>query len=159
MKENVLDVLMYLFENYIDEDELGNPNRDELKLELQEAGFATGEVEKAFRWLDGLAELAADGNDFRPQRSDAIRVYSSKELEKMDPACCGFLLFLEQIGVLDAQTRELVIDRIMALETDQIDEDQVKWVVLMVLFNQPGQEAAFAWVEDLVFEEHSGFLH
>ncbi len=158
MKENVLDVLMYLFENYIDEDDLVNPDRDELKLELQEAGFASGEVEKAFRWLDGLAELAG-GEHFHPQRADAIRVYSSRELEKMEPDCCGFLLFLEQIGVLDAHTRELVIDRIMALETDQISEDQVKWVVLMVLFNQPGQEAAFAWVEDLVFEEHTGFLH
>jgi len=30
---------------------------------------------------------------------------------------------------------------------------------LMVLFNQPGQEAAFAWMEDLVFDEAIGHLH
>ena len=65
----------------------------------------------------------------------------------------------EQSGVLDHATRELVIDRVMALESEEIDLDQLKWVVLMVLFNQPGSEAAFAWMEDLVFEEAAGNLH
>ncbi|MCL5801504.1 MAG: DUF494 domain-containing protein, partial [Gammaproteobacteria bacterium] len=32
-------------------------------------------------------------------------------------------------------------------------------VVLMVLFNQPGQEAAVAWMEDLVYEEMTGTMH
>jgi len=27
----------------------------------------------------------------------------------------------------------------MALDTDEIDSEQLKWVILMVLFNQPGQ--------------------
>ena len=34
----------------------------------------------------------------------------------------------------------------------EIDVEQIKWVVLMVLFNQPGQEANFAWMEDLMFD-------
>ena len=61
--------------------------------------------------------------------------------------------------MLDHHSRELVIDRIMALGTDEIDTDIVKWVVLMVLFNQPGQEAAYAWMEDYVFEETANRLH
>ena len=63
------------------------------------------------------------------------------------------MLFLEQIGVLDSTNRELVIDRVMALEGEEIDLRQLKWVILMALFNQPGQEAAFAWIEDQVFDE------
>jgi Smg protein len=27
------------------------------------------------------------------------------------------------------------------------------------LFNQPGQEEAYAWMEDLMFEEVEGYLH
>ena len=50
-------------------------------------------------------------------------------------------------------------DRIMALETDDIDLDTVKWVVLMVLFNQPGQEAAYAWMEGLVLDDIATPLH
>jgi Smg protein len=68
-------------------------------------------------------------------------------------------MYLEQIGILSAAQRELVIDRLMALDNDEIDVEQIKWVVLMVLFSQPGQEAAYARMEDLVFEEDTGLVH
>ena len=55
--------------------------------------------------------------------------------------------------------REVVLDRLMALESDDIDVDQVKWVVLMVMFNQPGEETPQPWMEDLFFEERSGEFH
>ena len=54
---------------------------------------------------------------------------------------------------------ELGNRRPMALGGDDIDLDQLKWVVLMVLFNQPGREAAFAWMEDLVLDEVPGIFH
>jgi Smg protein len=47
----------------------------------------------------------------------------------------------------------------MALESDEVDLDQLKWVILMVLFNQPGQEAAVAWMEDLVLDEVVAQVH
>jgi Smg protein len=47
----------------------------------------------------------------------------------------------------------------MALEDDDIDLDQLKWVVLMVLFNQPGHESAYAWMEDLVIDHSGEFIN
>ena len=49
--------------------------------------------------------------------------------------------------------------RLLALESTDIDVEQIKWVVLMVLFSQPGQELAYARMEDLVFEETSDLMH
>jgi Smg protein len=49
--------------------------------------------------------------------------------------------------------REIVIDRLVALDGDDIDIDRLKWLVLMVLSSQPGQEQACARMEDLVFED------
>jgi len=66
---------------------------------------------------------------------------------------------LENVGILSPTQRELVIDRLMALEGDEIDLEKLKWVVLMVLFSQPGQETAFSQMEDLVFEERHGAVH
>jgi Smg protein len=77
-------------------------------------------------------------------------VYTAREIEKLDVQSRGLLIFLEQIGVLDRNSRELVIDRIMALEADDIDIDRVKWVILMVLFNQGGLDSDFLWTEYLV---------
>ncbi len=71
----------------------------------------------------------------------------------------GYLLDLENLGILSAQQREVVIDRLLALEADDIDIEQLKWVVLMVLFSQPGQENAYQRMEDLVFDERRDAMH
>jgi Smg protein len=57
MKENVLDVLIYLFENYMfDEDEY-EPDQETLVLELSQAGFDQAMIDRAFNWLENLATL------------------------------------------------------------------------------------------------------
>jgi Smg protein len=129
-----------------------------LKTQLIQAGFADIQVDKAIDWLEGLA-MQKDKLDASVLRSMSIRVFNEIENEKLDVECRGFLLFLEQSGVLDSEDRELVIDRVMALETDLIELQQLKWVVLMVLFNRPGKEAAFAWMEDIVMDEVSAVIH
>lgn len=159
MKETVLDVLMYLFDNYEDGDVKLTPDQDALRGQLLDAGFAESEVNKAFDWLEGLATQKDNHYPTSITGNSASRIYNKKELEKIGTECRGFLLFLEQAGVLDLQDRELVIDRVMALESEDIDLQQFKWVVLMVLFNQPGKEAVITWMEDIVMDELNTNMH
>lgn len=160
MKENVFDVLMYLFENYMDEGTEFQPDQESLTYELTQAGFRRGEIRKAFTWLDGLSVLREKhAYPPRPGTSAAIRHYLPQEQEKLDGECRGYLHFMEVSGVIDPATREVVIDRLMALEVDEIALDQIKWVMLLVLFNQPGQEYAYHMLEDMVFDEMQGHLH
>ena len=159
MKEDMFDVLMYLFEHYyMDEETELSPDRESLHSELMEAGFPSNDINQAFEWLEGLSGQQHQMQ--APQAENAIRIYSSHECERLDSESRGFLLFLEQMGILPPDARERVIERVMALETDEFDLSQLKWVILMVLFNQPGAEAAYAWMEDLVFESlPGGYLH
>jgi Smg protein len=107
-----------------------------------------------------LEDLAADPSRSGPAPgARAIRVFGALESSRLDTGCRGFLVHLENVGILSPTQRELVIDRLMALEGDDIDIDKLKWVVLMVLFSQPGQETAFSRMEDLVFDERSGAVH
>lgn len=160
MKQSILDILIYLFEHYMDDESEFGLDHEVIGVELREAGFDPMQVNKAFEWLEGLALQQAGNSEDRAQALNSIRVYTCQEANKLDLESRGFLLFLEQVGVLDPRSRELVIDRLMALETDDIDLEQVKWVALMVLFNQPGQEEAFSWMEDLVMDEfNSAVLH
>jgi len=158
MKENVLDVLMYLFETYVDTDEEPEADHNELRDELSRAGFGDLEIDRALDWLDGLTDHQ-EGLAFNAQTGHGTRIYSDFEHERLDVGCRGYITYLEQIGILSAPQREILIDRLLALESADIDVDQIKWVVLMVLFSQPGQELAYARMEDLVFEESTGFIH
>jgi Smg protein len=158
MKESVLDVLMYLFENYFYDETEDQPDRASLEQNLHEAGFTNGEIEKAFKWLDGLAEQRFQP-EFKMHTDEPVRVFVDSEINRLDTDCRDFLMYLSNCGVLDAQRRELVLDRLMALESEEIYLEDVKWVVLMVLFNQPGQEANFAWMEDMMFDSEQDYRH
>ena len=158
MKENVLDVLMYLFETYVDIEEEPEADHNELRDELSRAGFGDPEIDRALDWLDGLTEHQ-DNLAFHAQTERGTRIFSDFEHERLDSGCRGYITYLEQIGILSAPQREILVDRLLALETADIDVDQIKWVVLMVLFSQPGQELAYARMEDLVFEESTGSIH
>ena len=157
MKENVFDVLMYLFENYyMDEDSPVTPDRESVQQELSQAGFPTLEIDRAFLWMEGLA---SEPNPPDSQSDRSLRLFSNVEMQRLDTACRGFILFLEQMDVLTPASRELAIDRAMALENEDFDLEQLKWVILMVLINQPGEEAAYTWVEDLVSDNLCNHLH
>jgi Smg protein len=156
MKENVFDVLLYVFENYIDTEDTNKPDKDTLENELERAGFTELEVNKALDWLENMTVIADDAVS---QVDTSMRFFSESELARLDVKCRGYLLFLEQVGVLDNDTREIVIERVMALDTEEVELEQLKWVVLMVLFYQPGREVAYAWMEDLVFDDLEAVIH
>jgi Smg protein len=155
MKETVLDVLMYLFESYVESQDEAEPDRHELKQELGRAGFHDREIERALDWLDGLSSTDSVS---APQHT-GFRVFDSVEQERLDAKSRGYLLGLEQMGILQPPQREIVIDRLLALDHDEVDIEQTKWVVMMVLFSQPGQQQAYAQMEDLVYADDSAWVH
>lgn len=157
----MFDILMYLFENYIHSEAEVMVDHDILTDELTRAGFHQDEIYKALTWLEKLAALQdSDAYPYLTRTtSKSTRVYTSEETQLLDVESRGFLMFLEQVNVLDFTTREMVIDRVMELDTQFFSIDDLKWVVLMVLFNVPGKESAYSQMEDLIFDEQEGPLH
>ena len=158
MYENMVDVLIYLYENYMDGESQPPSDQGELEEELAQAGFTYGEIEKALRWLDELA-AGAEVSPYHPYAERSMRIYSDAECAKLDLEARGLLLFLEQSGILDAISRELVIDRVLAIDHASVSVDELKWVVLLVLMNRPGQEDAFTQMEDLVYNVDPVLVH
>ena len=159
MKESVFDILMYLFDNYFEDYYEMNTDQESLKFELLQAGFGDVQVDKAFDWLDGLTLQKGFIKTEAMAENRTLRLFTEAETDQLDTECRGFILFLEHSGVLFAVDREVVIDRLMALESNDISLQQLKWVVLMVLLNQPGKEAAFTWMEDIVLDDVNTLLH
>jgi len=87
-----------------------------------------------------------------------MRILSDEEKSLLDQEGMGFLLHLEQTGILTPFTRELVLDRVFALDT-HVDIEQLKWIVMIVLFNHPGEENAYPWMESLIFDQDFDYLH
>ncbi len=111
----MFDILVYLFENYIHNESEIYVNQADFTRELVKAGFHDDDIFKALRWLENLSKLQE--SHVKPYltktNSTAVRIFTADEQRKLDAECRGFLLFLEQINVLNLPTREMVLDRVM----------------------------------------------
>lgn len=113
--------------------------------DLIEVGFDKYTIAKAINWLVELA-LNQQALMFSAPSPGSIRVYRSQELYILSGEGCQYLYVLEKRGVLDSVSRELVLDRLLALEGVGIDRQVIKFVVIMVLSNlSKGVMAASHW--------------
>ena len=84
MKENVLDVLMFLFENYLYDEPDDAPDRDSLEENLHQAGFTNGEIEKkVFTNMSERAQilLREDMSAMRAEVSEESILESQKKIK------------------------------------------------------------------------------
>jgi Smg protein len=165
MNGTVLDILLYVFDRYMFDEAPEVPEREALARHLASAGFGEANVERALDWLADLAGLRqhipppVPGEAAAPRPAPSLRLYSTQELLRLSAECRGMLLTLEAAEILQPAQRELVIDRLLALDGEDLTPEQVRWVVLMVLSSQPGQETACARMETLVFDAESSTTH
>ncbi len=151
MNENIIDVLVYLFENYLSEQTNLNEQytKNSIYHGLEEAGFEKNTIDHAFAWL-----LSINEESLQPiaQSPDAIRFYTPTEWAILDEEGIDFISYLESTGILTPTTRELLLNGLHNLNADNIDVDDLQWLALIILFSQPDEEQAFASMESLMFD-------
>ena len=146
------DILVYLFEN-CQQAEIAY-DRDRVVKKLTAAGFEDSDISEALHWLAGVLHAPNVVREPLPDLRSSFRAYAPRELAKLDAHCRGFLLTLEHSGILNADTRELVIERALAASGDALSLEQLKLVVLMVLWNQQTPTSRLL-AEDLFSAPHA----
>jgi Smg protein len=130
----MFDILVYLFENYVHADACPEPAQ--LARKLTAAGFEEEEIADALEWLSGLRQMSDGESPSHCARPGSLRIYAQDELLRLGVECRGFLLFLENSGILDAACREMIVERALALGETEIELENLKVIVLMVLWQQ-----------------------
>jgi Smg protein len=151
----MFEVLVYLFENYFEANI--HPDQNTLARELSAAGFEDADINDAFDWFNTLEAMSQEDAQTLLVPVGQMRIYSEVETKKINSESLGFLMFLEQAGVLTPAQRELVIDRAMALP-EAVSLEETKWIVLMAMWNQ-GKVGDYLFVEDALFSDTRPTLH
>lgn len=128
------DVLVYLYEHY-QQTELAYDG-ERVGKKLSAAGFDDSDISEALHWLAGVRRRPQGIDTVLADSGKSFRAYAPRELAKLDADCRGFLITLEQSGILNAQSRELVIERSLAASGQALSLEQLKLIVLMVLWNR-----------------------
>jgi Smg protein len=149
----MFDILVYLFENYVHA--TACPETDQLARKLTAAGFEEDEISEALDWLNGLRHESGGAPLLNAPQQGSIRIYAAEEQARLDADCRGFIAFLENAGALDSATRELIIERTMALSREHLSLNRFKVIVLMVLW-QRDQPLDGLIVDELLTEDATG---
>ena len=128
------EILVYLFEN-CQQREVAQ-ERERVAKKLSAAGFEHADISEALHWLAGVQRAPQPAVAELPDNRRSFRAFAPRELAKLDAQCRGFLMTLEQQGLLTPQNRELVIERSLAASGASLTLEQLKLIVLMVLWNQ-----------------------
>ena len=136
MKEqSVLSVLMFLIRYHMKSDGDYDLTDHELLPVLEKVGFTRPAILRALSWLSDLARLRHHLEQL--PKPSSFRVFNDYECQCLNEQCRGYIMALEQEGILKPITREIVINQLLELKSEQIDIELIKWVTLIVLFNQP----------------------
>src|SRR5271163_3101803 len=130
----MFEVVMFLIENYTDMSASLASDKDIVTAELERVGFHKWEIDRALDWLDGLSRMQKEADAGPGLTGKAFRHYLTYEEEQIGLDGIGFLAYLEQLGILDAPLREVVIDRLMALDKSEVDIARIQWVALVALY-------------------------
>ncbi|QCI24000.1 DUF494 family protein [Buchnera aphidicola (Macrosiphoniella sanborni)] len=157
----MFDILIYLFENYVHTESKISIDYDSLTNDLSDIGFQKRDIYNALRWLKNLScyknNIISSIHVLSKQIS--TRIYTQEESLKLNVDCRGFILFLEQLEILTLETREMIIERIMDLDIKELNLEDLKWIVLIVLFNVPGCELVYRKLENLLFNFQEEIIH
>ncbi|RFC33266.1 MAG: Smg protein [Candidatus Nitrotoga sp. SPKER] len=151
----MFDILMFLFESYFHAGRY--PNSDKLSRKLSAAGFEDEDIHLALTWLSGLEQLNK-ANYPSIINDSSGRFYADLEIKRMSFEVRCFLTFWEQNKIITPVEREMILDRAVALNRENLPLDKVKLITLMVLWNQR-QDLDPLIVEDLLTPADSSSLH
>lgn len=152
----MFDILYYLFENYFDSGDY--PDSATLTRKLTMAGFNDDDINQVLDWLSELAMQDIGNYPASLAENRSFRCFSALEMEKIDTEGRGFIMFLEQSKIINPLQRELLIDRVIAMEEDSSSLEKIKLIVLTELWMQK-QLSDDAILEKLLIVSDSQHKH
>jgi Smg protein len=134
---------------------------ESITTELINEGFKDFEIASALSWLDNLSKIHNQDPSVKMQAAQptSLRIYCDREESIISLECQGYILYLEQAKILTPYSREIIIDCIMSLDVKELSIDDLQWLILMVLHNDPNSKSEFTQLESMLLDIEYGLIH
>ena len=139
LKEDFLDVLLYLFEYYSEDPVRETGSNFEIKKHLKGVGFEDDVINHAMDWV-AIFKSPTDSAEISIPQSLSVRIFSNEEKSLLDDECQNYIIRLEKFGLLTPQKRELLIDKLTSIGFEPMDIEVVKALSILMLFQEPSVE-------------------
>ena len=139
IKEDFLDILLYLFEYYSEDPVRESDTSFVIRDHLIDAGFQDAAIDHAMDWVEIFKNPKDDMMLHTPSNS-SVRILSDDEKNLLDVECQNYISRLEKFGLLTPEKRELLIDKLTSIGFEPMDLEVVKALSILMLFQEPSVE-------------------
>ena len=139
IKEDFLDILLYLFEYYSEDPVRESDTSFVIRDHLIDAGFQDAAIDHAMDWVEIFKNPKEDMMLHTPSTS-SVRILSDDEKSLLDVECQNYISRLEKFGLLTPEKRELLIDKLTSIGFEPMDLEVVKALSILMLFQEPSVE-------------------
>ena len=139
VKEDFLDILLYLFEYYSEDPVRESDTSFEIRDHLIDAGFQDAVIDHAMDWVE-IFKTPSAGMMLHTPSNSSIRILSDEEKGLLDVECQNYITRLEKFGLLTPEKRELLIDKLTSIGIEPMDLEVVKALSILMLFQEPSVE-------------------
>lgn len=138
LKERVLAIVS-IIAHYISEDGQLPANGD-LVEELLAAGFEAEEIDAAFHWMESLSLHEDSQRPDHPLTLPSHRIFTKEECQVLSRDARGFLLRVREMGILDEELQEEIIQKAMQTAEDEVSLREMKTLTALTLFSRSHHE-------------------
>ena len=139
MDSRILEIVFCLMD-YVQDSDDQMEDMSEYSSSLMNLGYTEHEINTAYNWILGHSgSMPEHIYSVIPDRSAASRILTEAERARMTPQAHGFLLKLFNLGILDGEQFETVLDRLTLSSQRLVTPEQVKLMVSAVMFHEFGQ--------------------
>ena len=139
IKEDFLDILLYLFEYYSEDPVRESDTSFVIRDHLIDAGFQDAAIDHAMDWVEIFKDPKEDTMLHVPS-SSSVRILNDDEKNLLDVECQNYISRLEKFGLLTPEKRELLIDKLTSIGFEPMDLEVVKALSILMLFQEPSVE-------------------
>jgi len=139
IKEDFLDILLYLFEYYSEDPVRESDTSFVIRDHLIDVGFQDAAIDHAMDWVEIFKNPKEDTMLHVPS-SSSVRILSDDEKNLLDVECQNYISRLEKFGLLTPEKRELLIDKLTSIGFEPMDLEVVKALSILMLFQEPSVE-------------------
>lgn len=135
MKEKVVEILVLIMSEI-----QGNKRITDIDMQaLQNKGYTPSEINAAISWIYDNMQLNDREHRIPSEaRTGSRRVFHSAEKSVIPTEAQGYLLQLQELGLIDDRDLEMVIDRAMMSGYEKISIEELQEIVASVISAKGG---------------------
>ncbi|MFQ6091256.1 MAG: DUF494 family protein [bacterium] len=150
MHQRLMEILVKLLRE-IDASGDGTVRLKDLSEKLRRQGFSKMELDAALSWLTDRLRVQGFGSKECPSSVQSVRVLHPVERMVLTPEAYGYLLHLENVGLIDKDQMEAVIEKAIFSGMSEVTVDDIKMITASVLFSPENPDwvsQASLWADD-----------